>query len=522
MGVRIEINDQQLTITGADRKLLRTLGALSSYKVEGYYFAPSYRAGHWDGKEQLFKADRNTREYHAPIGLLDDYLMALKARDIEPEIIDNRPEPEKIPVGWDGTELRYYQLRAIKRVLAPGPLRGIGIVNMPIRSGKTKMAAGLIAHLKVRTLFVVPSVQLLGQTIKALSETLGMDIGQLGDGVYRFRDVTVATIQTLSMMKRANRTKYAKEAKARWENMKRKDKPPLKEYQAEARFKAEHLNQMWKTVRTTYGLLIMDECHHLTADDWRKAVMQINSRYRVGLSATAFPDRAKEQERGVIWLKACCGPVRIRVDPIKLTEEGFLTPGRLIWQRVRHPDRNGQGWGQRLKEECILANPHRNKLILGHAAHYVAEGQRVLIMTNRHSQVRSLLDAAAEAGLACDYLVGSGSKEHGLSGAGKRVREDKVKRFVEFSPAILIGTVLSEGVDIPEVEVAINAEGGKDIKSTIQRMRNLTKSEGKEEAIFIDFEDLTNKYFKSHSRARLKVYKEYAGLKVEMVEDGPG
>ena len=72
--------------------------------------------------------------------------------------------------------------------------------------------AAMIAKLKVRTLFVDPSKMLLGQTIEALSNTLQMKIGQLGDGVYDIQDVTVATVQTLSLLKRTNPTKAAKEA----------------------------------------------------------------------------------------------------------------------------------------------------------------------------------------------------------------------------------------------------------------------------------------------------------------------
>lgn len=518
MGVRINITNQRLTLGGLDRKLIAVLNTVSSYKVEGYYWSSAYKAGHWDGKEHLLKVDRRTREHVAPVGLLDDYLLALKARKIKPEIDDQRPEPERIEVGWDGTELRDYQLRAVKRVLAEGPLRGVGIVNMPIRSGKTKTAAAVIAMLKVRTLFVVPSKQLLQQTRTALAETLQMEVGQLGDGEYTLRDVTVATIQTLSMLNRTTLRKASTEAGERWDKLKG-EKPHRREYVANALVNARSMMDLWKQVQTMFGLVFMDECHHLTADDWRQAMMSINARYRIGLSATAFPELSKEQSRGVIWLKACCGPVRIRVDMDKLIAAGWLTPARVIVQEVLSPDLNHQGWSQKLRDECVLLNPHRNGLIIAYAQRYAAEGCRVLITSNRHSQVAALLSTAATLAVPCAYLIGSASKKWGLGAGTTKERSRKVAGLIAREPPILIGTVLSEGVDIPEVDVVINAEGGKDVKATIQRMRNLTVSEGKTEAIFVDFMDLTNAYFRRHSKARLKVYKSYGGFTVEQVRD---
>ena len=76
-----------------------------------------------------------------------------------------------------------------------------------------------------------------------------------------------------------------------------------------------------------------------------------------------------------------------------------------------------------------------------------------------------------------------------------------------------------EGVDIPEVECVINAEGGKDEKKTWQRQRNLTIVEGSDKVpIMIDFYDDTCSYFRRHSKARLRVYKSEPEFKTEILE----
>ena len=91
--------------------------------------------------------------------------------------------------------------------------------------------------------------------------------------------------------------------------------------------------------------------------------------------------------------------------------------------------------------------------------------------------------------------------------------------MVEGEYNVIVGSVIGEGVVIPTIEVVINAEGGKDIKNTIQRQRNLTISEGKKEAVLIDFMDEMNKIFRKHSKERLDVYQEEDAFTVTVEKD---
>ena len=134
-----------------------------------------------------------------------------------------------------------------------------------------------------------------------------------------------------------------------------------------------------------------------------------------------------------------------------------------------------------------------------------------MIVTNRLSQVALLSEGLDEASI--DHLTITGSDKGST-------REERVSAFVDGRFPVLVGTVFAEGVDIPEIECVINAEGGLDVKTTIQRMRNLTKVEGKEEAVFIDFADLTNSYFAKHSKERLALYKSEPAFRVRGIEYG--
>lgn len=80
----------------------------------------------------------------------------------------------------------------------------------------------------------------------------------------------------------------------------------------------------------------------------------------------------------------------------------------------------------------------------------------------------------------------------------------------------LVGTVLGEGIDIPELEMVINAEGNKSKTAVIQRMRNLTpppkSALTKTEVLFIDFNDVMNHKLAEHSAQRLAMYKGIRGF----------
>jgi superfamily II DNA or RNA helicase len=78
----------------------------------------------------------------------------------------------------------------------------------------------------------------------------------------------------------------------------------------------------------------------------------------------------------------------------------------------------------------------------------------------------------------------------------------------------VVGTVLGEGVDIPELEVVINAEALCSKTAVLQRMRNLTQSEGKDSAFMIDFFDHTHPKLAAHSKARIAMYQGIRGFTV--------
>lgn len=253
---------------------------------------------------------------------------------------------------------------------------------------------------------------------------------------------------------------------------------------------------------------VVHNCHHLEADEWRKVLQDSQAPYKVGLSATVFLDHVQECELGVIWLRACTGDVLIDISVSDLIEQGYLVRPDVRLYPIRKPEMNPRRrWSKTLQQQAILRNDTRNGKIVDVTAELARDGMRTVIISNRHEQVDELCGMLRMAGLRFERVVGE---------TPQKERDRAVERLCRRDVEAVIGTVFGEGVDIPEVDACVNAEGGSDIKKTYQRLRCLTPHNGKSRAVFVDFVDLMHPYFAAHSRRRLSVYRDERAFRVSV------
>src|SRR4029077_5043251 len=88
---------------------------------------------------------------------------------------------------WTPLPLRPYQRDALTTWLGQGKR---GVIVLPTGAGKTRIAVGAAAALRVTTAILCPTRVLLGQWVTTLRETYGGEIGAVGDGEQSVEDVT--------------------------------------------------------------------------------------------------------------------------------------------------------------------------------------------------------------------------------------------------------------------------------------------------------------------------------------------
>jgi superfamily II DNA or RNA helicase len=454
--LKLTLNNFEIKFENINDETLKLIDNATSFKFSNYFWSTAYKNGYSDGKIHLLQI--KDFQYAVPIGLLEKIINTLKENDIKFTVKKEKENPlEKISYNWNPEiKLRLYQKTAVEAFVSE-PYKGIGVIKAAIRSGKTIIAAAAIKELGVRTLFLVPSQLLLTQTVNSLKNSLpGSNIGEIGAGKLIEGDIVVCTIQSLLTRR--------------------------------------------KDLKNKYDFLILDEVHHFKQGKWSEVVLKLDSRYRLGLSATIFYKDRGENEKGVIYVRGICGEIKYEIGASLLIEQGFLLRPTIEIYKVNCKKLSDyEDWNVDLQNRAIYENEYRNKFICLLTVKKLHLGLKVLIVTNRINQINAIAEIFTKYKVNFETIIGNDKKED---------RKKKIKKFKNNEVNVLIGTVLSEGVDISEITCVVNASGGRDKKMTIQKMRNLTPAPGKSQCIYIDFYDNFQKIFERHSRKRVKYYSQ--------------
>lgn len=459
-------------------RAVKKLDRQTAYLIAGHEHSIPYREHRWDGRMHLLRYSEKGGGYRIPTGLLNDVVEVFPASRVED--CRRRPDPaEAMRYSWIGPSPRDYQQSAVDAVLqlvaANEPPRGL--LQVPIRGGKTLIAAQILLHLGWRTTFVVESELLLHQTQKAfesylqpLSIVAGSPwVGLCGGGRWDPGWVTVATVQGL----------------------------------------LAHSQEALELLSRT-DLLIIDEVHHMRADAWRKPLLASDSWGKIGLSATLFEDHDIPQERSTIWVRATTGPILYEISIDDLVTQGYLTQPYVLMYSITHANAPKKWRYGKTYQQLITEGLSRNSAIADLAEDAVLRGAPTLIDTGRTEQMRILHKMLEARNIPVANLHGK---------TPNKTRQRVLSDFRQGRIGVLIATILGEGVDVPELQVVINAEGGRARTSVIQRLRNLTRHEGKSKAIIIDFADQGQKHLQQQALDRLNQYAGISSFRVEWIED---
>ena len=464
-------------VDGADMRLIKLIDKRTSYPVKNARFVKSFQKGRWDGKKHLVTHSKRLG-YRFPTGVLRDVLVVLDNRRVEYSIVDNRRKHPKLKeeLPWMFPHpLRRYQTKAVAAITRKSDLpvmRGKGLIRAPMRSGKTIIAAAAIHRIQRRALFITARSEIYHQTIRAYQETFGEEnVGWIRGDEHIHRPVTIAMVQTL--LKRLGDDK------------------------------------LWARL-AKYGVVIFDEAHHLKAEKWREVVMRFDCVYKIGLSGTIYISHRRENEMAAIWLTAATGPIRYSISIKKLKRLGYLNEIDCKFYKVKKPDLQKLKWADGVRHLGIICNDHRNDLIGSLAMQSVAADRKCIIIAREHEHIMQI----------CERLE-RGSYRVLFGNIPDEQRQMFIREFSDGEVNLLIGNVLGEGVDIPECDDVINAEGNRAREMTMQKLRNMTAVEGKKVGVFVDFIDDTNKSLFNHSVDRKKHMEREGAFDIEVVDVEP-
>jgi len=327
--------------------------------------------------------------------------------------------------------------------------RRMGVLEAPAGAGKTIMAMALIARRQQPALIIVHTKELAAQAIARAVAVLGLDeeaIGVVGDGHCTTGErLTVALVQTLA-----------------------RGIPPA---------------------LLTVGHVVVDECHHIAAEQVAAVVSQFPARYVLGLSAT--PYRRDKLDRVIGWY---LGPTVARIDKADLAD-------RLITPRVVKRDTGVVVVGDSFSEMVsqLVWAPERNALIVADVAQAVAAGRRCLVLSDRVDHVELLANQLIAHGIKASALHG---------GLGKKARAQIVGDLAagEIDVTVATGSLVGEGFDCPRLDVLFIATPVSFRGRVTQYIGRVSRTApGKTDAIVVDYCD-DNRMLWSSYRNRKGVY----------------
>ena len=359
-------------------------------------------------------------------------------------------EGENININFKGA-LRDKQKPVVKKYLKHVENNGGGCLALHTGFGKTCLALYIIAALKKKTIIIVHKEFLMRQWIERIEQFLpDAKVGKIQAKTIDVEDkeIVICMLQSLSM----------------------------KEYNKEL-FKG-------------YGLTIVDECHHISAEVFSRAFFKIVTKYTLGLSATI---RRKDGLTKII--KWFLGDIVCKVE--RKGEDKVLV--KAITYKINDEDFNkielnfrGQvNYTGMIKKICEYN--YRTEFILKVIKDLLKKNkeQQIMILGHQKKQLAYIHDAIKSRVIATvGYYIG-GMKEQDL-----KISEGK---------KIIVATyaMAEEGLDIKTLTTLVMATPKVDVTQSVGRILR----QKHKEALVVDIVD-THALFQRHYAKRRTFYKK--------------
>ena len=385
---------------------------------------------------------------------------------------DRRPPPEARPGLAFAGSLRASQDEPVQAFLAAArdPGRMGGVLNMGCASGKTVMALYAACALGLKTLVVVHKQFLLNQWEERISQFVpGAAVGRIQGPV----DTSAGADIVIGMLQSLATRDYG---------------PSLSS--------------------GGFGLLIVDECHHTSAEVFSRALARTSFRHSMGLSATI----ARKDGLGHVF-RWFLGPV---VYKSKREAQAGVEVLRLVAPRAPPGGGGGGGYGSEhfsaggslniarmMTDACKCSR--RSELIARTVAEFAAvPGRRILVLSERRGPLEEL-----------DRMIRSGSGG-GVGGGAPAtsgfyvggMKEADLKESLECQVILATYSMASEGFDHPCLNTLVLATSRTDIEQSVGRILRQRPEAREHSPVVVDVVDDFS-VFRNQAAKRAKFYSRH-------------
>jgi superfamily II DNA or RNA helicase len=444
--------------------LINRIRKLAAFQNPEFYKAQAMRLNTFGKPRIISSAEEYPNYIGIPRGCLDDLKELAKINHIELKLSDKRSSGLPIKVNFRG-ELRPMQEKALKLVLDYDN----GILSAGTAFGKTVIGAAVIAERKVNTLILVHRKQLMDQWKERLSTFLEISDeyeknipGQIGGNKDRpTKLIDIAMLQTLNRQGKI------------------------------------------KDIVSKYGLVIVDECHHISAFSFEQVMKAVKAKYVLGLTAT--PVR-KDGHQPILFMQ--CGPIRYKIQNKDIADQKVLKHTVI----PKYTDFcSNSGFFMKSIDKSIqdiyselIQDSQRNQLILQDVINALENKRNPLLLTERREHVDYFEKELSPVVKNIIVLrAGMGKKQ-----LGKVM--DLLVNLSESEPRVIISTgrYIGEGFDDARLDtlfLAMPVSWRGTLEQYVGRLHRDHHS--KKELIVYDYADVNDPVLKRMFEKRLRGYK---------------
>ena len=350
-----------------------------------------------------------------PRGLFENIIAECKKAKINYDIEDHREKGRPIRVSFNG-ELRVQQDLAAESLLAYDN----GMLNAATAFGKTVVCGYLIAQRKVNTLILLESTDLISQWEEELNRFLIIDEEppeyQTKTGRIKKRTSVIGTLKG----GRDTMTGII-------------DIAMIGSLYKKGAFH-ERIN--------TYGMVIMDECHHAASSTAQEVLKKVNARYVYGVSATPIRSDSLEKINYLLL-----GSVRHKYTALERAEDQGID--HFVYPRYTRVINVSAARGDINAAYALISNSEvRNELILTDIKDCMKNGRTPLILTKYKEHAKFIYDSVQEDADCVFILYGDNTTKE----------NDSVRRQLKAIPQekslilVATGQKVGEGFDYPRLD----------------------------------------------------------------------
>ena len=393
----------------------------------------------------------------------------LKSYKVEHTIEDKTNHGKQIDVSFRGV-LRKEQEDAMRCMLP----YNVGTLSATTAFGKTVFAIAMIAKRKVNTLVLVHRKSLLDQWKKQLEEFLEINETVIDDDKKQKSRKNQSPIGLLYSGKNS-----------------------IHGIVDIALMQSCYDGNEVNSLVENYGMVIVDECHHVSSVSFEQILRHVKAKYVYGLTATPI---RKDGHQPIIFMQ--CGKIRYTADArSQMNNQDFARVLVPRFTSFRNISSDTKTYTQII--EAMSKDDVRNKLVIDDVCKVVEECRTPIVLTSLTSHVRILAEMLSPYVNHVITLVGADSAKE------KKLAMDRLQKVSASESMVIVATgkYIGEGFDYPRLDTLFLVSPISWKGNVAQYAGRLHRDcEGKKEVRIYDYVDVRVPLCNSMYRKRLKGY----------------